>query len=399
MRRLIIKTTIVVLIGLTVVPPWGGRVRAQDPVSEILRLVNQVRAEAGVGSLRINSTLAAAAQEFTEWRTQAGVITHTGPGGSTPRDRALAAGYNRTYVGENIVEGGLMTPEAAVRWWLGSPVHYRNMTSPNYEDVGIGYTITESGYKRYTLLMGGGGARRPSASSDGGGDQEEAPPQPVISPVLVATPRADGAVIHVVEPGQALWTIAVVYEVDLARLLELNDLWEGAYIHPGNEIIIDPGNMPPQPKAPLIHVVQPEDTLWTIAAIYRVDLEELMALNGLAEGDLIHPGNEIIVRPGPPTATPMPTETPPPTQTLVISPTAPRTPAPTDATADARVPTARMTLTTATTTPTLVVGGERAADNEPKGLVPKVALIIGMGLLGFAGLVALVGITLERRRR
>ncbi|MBN1286795.1 MAG: LysM peptidoglycan-binding domain-containing protein [Anaerolineae bacterium] len=390
MRRSLLIAIALITIHMLYSP--GARESfAQDPASEVLSLVNAARAEVGAPPLTVHSALQAAAQEFTEWRTQNGVISHTGPGGSTPTSRARAAGYDRTYIGENIVEGHLMTPDAAVRWWRGSPVHYRNLISENYQHVGIGYTITADGYKRYTLLMGGGGVQRPAASSSGSRpepeEEAEEPPQ-VIIPVEIAAPRPeDGAVIHAVQQGQALWTIAAVYQVDLARLLELNNLYEGAYIRPGDEIIIDPGSMTPEPKAPLVHVVQAGQTLWELAAYYRVDLNELMQINGIEEGHILHAGDEIVIRPGAPTPAPIPTGTPPPTDVTTSSP------APTEtagATAAAVVPTSNPI----TPSPTAAGSG----DDETRSTVSQVALALGVALLGFGGIVALVGFTLERRQ-
>ncbi len=367
-------------LGFIFSAPAAG---AQDAAvaRQVLALVNEARAEVGLPPLTLNSALTQAAQEFTEWRTQAGVITHTGPGGSTPRSRAQAAGYYKTYVGENIVEGGRMTPDAAVRWWRGSPVHYAGMTASRYTDAGIGYTVTADGYKRYTLLMGGGGVQRPSSGA-GGSAAEPQEAAPVIMPVVVATPRPeDGAVVHVVEEGQALWTIAVVYEVELDRLLAINGLREGDPIFPGNEILVDPGQMTPSPRGPVVHIVQPEESLWSIAARYRIDLEDLRAFNTLEEGDLIHPGDEIIIRPADPTAAPRPSPTP----TVLISAT-PRRAA---AAATSTPPPAA----SATPTPT------PAAAAAPEDTGRSTALIAGVVLFGLAVAMTLVGTALERRRR
>ncbi len=261
MRRLALVLTCCALWLASILPV----ARAQDPAAQILAMVNEIRAGLGLPPLRWSAALAAAAQAHTEWRTQTGQISHTGAGGSSPRDRAIAAGYGGgapVDVAENIVEGGLMTPEAAIRWWRNSPTHYNTMTSPYYEDAGVGYTITEDGYKRYTLVVGRVGSA-PAAQPQGGGRRRGAaagpPPTPAILPVQVATARPDGAIIHVVERGQALWTIAAVYSVDLGGLLALNGLEEGAYINPGDEIIVRPSD-PPTPTPPPTPTAIPSPT-------------------------------------------------------------------------------------------------------------------------------------------
>ena len=318
MRRLAL--TLSVLLWLAA---WTPPIRAQDPASQLLAYVNQVRAEVGLPACRVDGALTAAAQAHTIWRAQTGIISHTGAGGSSPRDRAIAAGYGggaSVDVAENIVEGGRMTPEAAIRWWRNSPTHYNTMTSSHYTDCGIGYHITEDGYRRYTLVVGRIGSRPAQPQAGAPAQPAGPPPTPAILPVQVAEARPDGAIVHQVQRGQALWTIAVVYKVDLGELLALNGLEEGAYIHPGDEIIIRPPDTP-----------TPTPTF----------------------------------TPLPPTPTPTPV-------TPTVTPTAtPITPTP--------VPTPDITARVR--------------------FVANGAMTAGLALLGFAGVVAVVGSTLNRMRR
>jgi LysM repeat protein len=45
----------------------------------------------------------------------------------------------------------------------------------------------------------------------------------------------------------------------------------------------------------IVYVVKEEDTLWRIAAIAGITLEELMALNGIQPGDYINPGMQLVL--------------------------------------------------------------------------------------------------------
>ena len=67
---------------------------------------------------------------------------------------------------------------------------------------------------------------------------------PTQVPVVVSTPMSNGAVKHIVAGGQTLWTIAAVYNVPLEELHELNGLEPDAILSVGDEIIIQPSFTP-----------------------------------------------------------------------------------------------------------------------------------------------------------
>jgi len=55
--------------------------------------------------------------------------------------------------------------------------------------------------------------------------------------VQVATPRADGTIVHIVGSGQALWNIAAAYDVSVDQLKDLNNL-NSDIITTGQEILV-----------------------------------------------------------------------------------------------------------------------------------------------------------------
>jgi LysM repeat protein len=69
--------------------------------------------------------------------------------------------------------------------------------------------------------------------------------------------------------------------------------------------------LPAPSPTPVIHVVQPGDSLSAIAYQYDVSMEALAQANGIADTNVIHVGQKLII-PGP---TPIPTATVPPTMT------------------------------------------------------------------------------------
>jgi LysM repeat protein len=225
-----------------------------DPASEIVRLVNELRASRGLPPYQVDSALTIAAQTHTDWCASNGLSTHTGAGGTTPRERALAAGYGggaSVWVTENIAHGTLpVTPEFVVMMWQGDQVHLDSMISSRYEHIGVGYAEA-GGYAFYTLMAGRVGDSSPAPAQPD--VAEEAPPQAEAEdtsdgqsePGFVrATPRPDGSIMHEVQEGQSLWLIAANYGVDVADLMELNGLPEDAFLHAGDLLLIKPGDMP-----------------------------------------------------------------------------------------------------------------------------------------------------------
>ncbi len=355
------------------------------PAYEVIRLVNDLRASLGLPAYQIDSALMAAAQSHAEWMAIGNRWSHTGAGGSSPQDRATAAGY-RGSVRENVASGTHYMPSEVVYHWGQSPGHYPTMASPQYVHIGVGYTYNGE-YHIYVLLAGYPSNAAPARPAN--------PPvdAPAAVPVEVSAPREDGAIVHVVQEGQTAWTIAAAYGVDLAVLLALNGLPDDPLIHPGDEIMIRPsGSATPPPPGPATHVVHSGETAWTIAAIYGVDLDALLALNHLGPDPLLHPGDELLI----PAPTPPPTDAAPPAPTETLPPAvraAEATPSPYPLVASEATATDTPVLTatpspTAPPAPTLTATpppvAETATGSSTRTIIG--AIVIAVGLTVFAAM-------------
>jgi uncharacterized protein YkwD len=217
---------------------------ANDPQSpaEVFALINDYRAANGLYALEQNSILMQTAQGQSDYQASISQITHGGPGGSRPRDRAYAAGYGGgaiVFISELVTGGGSDgSAQNALNWWQNSPEHNGYLLSSNYFDLGVGVANDADGRFYYTAVLGniaGGTTYVPEE-----GAPEVGAPQPVMIPVIREEPRENGAIVHIVRQGQALWTIAAVYEVPLETILELNNLTTFSFIFPGDEIIVAP---------------------------------------------------------------------------------------------------------------------------------------------------------------
>jgi len=64
-------------------------------------------------------------------------FSHTGSNGSSVGDRATAAGFNWTAVGENIAAGTSYSAVSAVlQGWINSPGHCANLMRSSYRELG-----------------------------------------------------------------------------------------------------------------------------------------------------------------------------------------------------------------------------------------------------------------------
>lgn len=103
----------------------------------LLREVNEVRRAHRRAPLAIDRSLDRAAQSYAELLLAAGYSGHVGPDGSTPLERAQAAGYAVRAVGENLARGPFSAAEV-VAAWMDSEHHRANLLRRDFRHVGHG---------------------------------------------------------------------------------------------------------------------------------------------------------------------------------------------------------------------------------------------------------------------
>ena len=92
---------------------------------------------------------------------------------------------------------------------------------------------------------------------------------------------------------------------------------EAAYSAAINEIIVPVSMSTPDLSGDIVHVVQPGQSLWQIAIAYGVKIDSIRALNQLPKSYLIQPGDKLLIThvgtatPSPPTSTVTPSPLPP----------------------------------------------------------------------------------------
>ena len=113
--------------------------------SEILRITNVERQNAGLNPLVVCTRLANSALAHTNRMLEGQFFSHSDPGtGTASGDRIRSTGYldssNGWGYGENIAMG-YSSPSATMVGWMNSPGHRANILNPSFTHLGVGVNI------------------------------------------------------------------------------------------------------------------------------------------------------------------------------------------------------------------------------------------------------------------
>ena len=201
---------------------------------ELIDTVNQVRTSNGLPPLEIDNILMVTAQYTSDYMAANNLHSHIG----NVRERVAAAGYGggaTVWATENFSMGSNKTIEQVVYTDWADPVHMLPMEDPNYYHIGAGITEID-GTVWYVIHAAytSGGSYTPNSTPSAG-----IPTQEIIIPVKTVTPQDDGSIVHLVEPGQALWSIAIAYGLKIVDLVTLNRLSPSKpIIYAGHELLV-----------------------------------------------------------------------------------------------------------------------------------------------------------------
>ncbi len=132
-------------------PTPAPQVDAGDYKSQVVALINQERAAAGLGQITQNASLDAVAQIRAQEIVSS--FSHTRPNGSSCFTVLEENGITFMAVGENIA-AGYGTPAEVMTGWMNSEGHRANILSTSFGQVGIGYyTDPNSTYGSYWVQV------------------------------------------------------------------------------------------------------------------------------------------------------------------------------------------------------------------------------------------------------
>lgn len=232
--HLIVLLTLVFSLAL---PVRQANAASTVTASDLIGLVNGIRAANGLPPLSVNSILMATAESTANTMAANGSCTHIGD----VRGRVAAAGYGggtTVFATENIACGYSATISDIQGWWSDS-AHMLPMVGSSYTDVGAAVVVSGgmSYYVLHAAYSAGGSTSGRTTNSNSSATSGPTMASQYIYGVVTATPHADGSISHVVEYGQALSSIAVAYGVTVAELQALNHL-SGINIYVGDVLII-----------------------------------------------------------------------------------------------------------------------------------------------------------------
>lgn len=120
----------------------------------VLDRTNAERKAAGLPEFVPNAKLFQAAREHSANMAKQNRMSHV-LDGRTHADRAAAAGYPYSFLGENIAWNQRDCAQV-VECWMRSSGHRANILSRNYTEIGIAVAVNERGERYWTQIFGSG---------------------------------------------------------------------------------------------------------------------------------------------------------------------------------------------------------------------------------------------------
>ena len=106
--------------------------------SEVVRLVNEIRAQNGLSALTHDSELSKVARIKSQDMKDKNYFSHNSPNYGSPFDMMKTFGISYRSAAENIAKGQT-SPEAVVNAWMNSAGHRKNILGASYTHIGVGY--------------------------------------------------------------------------------------------------------------------------------------------------------------------------------------------------------------------------------------------------------------------
>jgi uncharacterized protein YkwD len=241
--RQTIKTAFLIILALALAFTMElESVSAQaGSASDLINGVNSLRQSKGLAPYTVDSFLMSFAQTHSDYMASLGTWTHTRADGTTATNHGIK---------ENVAMGTNMSVEYCIYTIWADWIHWNTMVGYSGGKVGAGVTIKNNSVY-YTLnVLPEGSAYVEDVNPD---ETTTAPLQDTPqyqSPVITVTPDQDGIIMHTVQYGETLWSIAIAYDVTIEQILENSGLHlETTEVREGQQLLIRTATDPsPSPE-------------------------------------------------------------------------------------------------------------------------------------------------------
>jgi LysM repeat protein len=310
------------------IPVQADQVSAFD----LIVAMNTLRVSNGLPALVEDPIIDAVAQGTAEIMAANEMSWHIGD----VSGRLASAGFgggSKVWGTENFATGIYDSIDQIMQVW-SDDAHMIPARQPAYCNIGAGTAKAANGWTYYVLQAAytagkscgeyifpkGGVTTKPEGTTEEGvvpGVSQ------LIVPVKIAQPDKDGKVFHVVQAGQSFWSIAIAYKITIKDLETWNNLTRDSKLQVGQKLFIPTNNTKgyftptpvgmiqlgtPDKTGKVVHVVQAYQTLSTIAQAYNINVNTILALNGIQVDWPLQIGQKLIIHPA--LVTPTATEPP-----------------------------------------------------------------------------------------
>jgi LysM repeat protein len=212
---------------------------------DLIAEVNSYRVSMGLYALNPDAQVMSAAQGHADWIVATGNGGHTGASGSDETMRVYWSGYGggKSIKCDEAWASTTSVSSAVYEAW-SDWTHQQVMLNGwgnNYTDVGAGVADNGDGTYVFILdvcLVEGGSA--PNYTPNNSVDPNATPDMSnYIFGVSAATPAPDGSIVHIVKFGQTLATISEAYKITVDELRSLNGMApDNTTIWPDQKLLI-----------------------------------------------------------------------------------------------------------------------------------------------------------------
>jgi LysM repeat protein len=226
MRRIFkLLGLIILLIELMIGSPFAFVHAQASGAIDLIAIVNSLREDNFFDPYEIDEALMTSAQQHAEYMADIGQVTHNRKDGSTLSSLGFL---------ENIAGGENLNPRVVVYTMWTDTENWNTLLGIPFGKVGAG-VAEKDGVVYYVLQVQKietGLQAQPTI------DFQITPDPDKVSDVITATPQLDGSIVHQVLDGQALWSIAIAYNITIADIIQWNNLLPTPQIFVGERLVV-----------------------------------------------------------------------------------------------------------------------------------------------------------------